>query len=118
MTNFLTETDRVLSRNHKTWDDVRWVGTREIELDIDAFKDVASGIDYDSGYGIQEIVDDIVIVGDNWYLERQAYDGAERWRYITIPTRPMQDYTGKDFTLRSPYGTDDFANVNKDILST
>lgn len=118
MINFLTETNHVLSRNHKTWNDVRWVGTREIELDIDAFKDVASVLDYDSGYGIQEIVDDILIVGDDWYLKRQSFDGAERWQYVDIPKRPAKTYNGKNFTLRSPYGTDDFANVNEDVLST
>lgn len=40
---------------------------------------------YDSGYGKSEVAEDLVIVGDGWWLERNEYDGAEWWEYKETP---------------------------------
>lgn len=45
---------------------------------------------YDAGYGIVIINLDLKIVGSNWWLERQQYDGKEWWAYKEQPKNPCQ----------------------------
>lgn len=57
----------------------------------DTFSKVASKIDYDSGYGAQEIEGSLVVLfNDGSWLERWEYDGSEGWEY-RLPIQPMQD---------------------------
>ena len=35
-----------------------------------------------SGY---QVADDLVVVGDSWWLERHEYDGSEWWEYKEKP---------------------------------
>lgn len=42
-------------------------------------------IEYDSGYGNQEL-DGVVLFSDNTWLSRAEYDGSEWWRYNKPPT--------------------------------
>ena len=42
-------------------------------------------INSDSGYGSAEIREDLVIVGKDWWLERDEYDGSEWWAFHTMP---------------------------------
>lgn len=75
--------------------DVLWVGSRDGEFAMSwaDFKDKFKNLKYDSGYGTQEIASDLVVVGDNWWLERKEYDGAENWAYKKYP----KIKSGKDF---------------------
>ena len=81
--NFLKETEEQLMRNDKTWFDVRLIWGAGYKLDIEQFKQLAD-VDYDPGYGSQEMPADLVIQGTNWLLKRGEYDGAESWDYIEI----------------------------------
>lgn len=67
--------------------DVLWVGSRDGEYAMSwaDFKDKFKNLRYDDGFGAQEIASDLVVVGDNWWLEREEYDGAERWAYKKSP---------------------------------
>lgn len=67
MSNFLQETISAMNSNDLTEADVKWVGSSDGKYAItwQAFIAIAN-IDYDSGYGGQEIASDIVIVGDDW----------------------------------------------------
>lgn len=42
-------------------------------------------IEYDNGFGCVEINDNLVLVGDTFWLERHTYDGSEWWEYKEIP---------------------------------
>ena len=42
-------------------------------------------VDYDSGYGSQELYG-IILFSDNTWLERYEYDGSEHWKYKSPPT--------------------------------
>lgn len=42
-------------------------------------------INYDDGYGGQEIDSSLVIVGDDWWLERAEYDGAGWFEFKKQP---------------------------------
>jgi hypothetical protein len=85
--NLLNETIDALENNGKSIKDVKWCGSTSFGwFSWDVFVAVAN-IDYDNGYGGQEIASDLVIVGDNWWLERYEYDGAESWDFKTILTK-------------------------------
>jgi hypothetical protein len=86
-TNLLKETLTDLQANNKTTNDVYWVGSRDglFVINWESFELIAEKTDYYSGYGAQEIARDLVVVGLNWWLERHEYDGAESWRFKTMP---------------------------------
>ena len=102
MQNLLEETERVLSDNNKTWDNVVFISTlrgssfkekdkieiNKIEINKETFIRAAKNIEYNSGFGRHEINLSLKIVGDGWWLERHEYDGSERWVYKEKPKRP------------------------------
>ena len=87
MTNLKEETLRVLKLYNKSISDIRWIGNSNVEIPIDAFFDAADR-EYDAGYGGTEVCEGLMIVGDDWWLERHDYDGAEWWEFKTVPQRP------------------------------
>jgi len=76
MKNLLEETIRILKSNNKSEEDVLWVGNTKIKTTWENFKDI-SDMEYDSGFGGQEVATDLLIVGKDWWLERHEYDGSE-----------------------------------------
>ena len=85
--NFKTETLEALKESGKSTSDIVWIGSYQGDriVDIDEFFRDAD-FRYDAGYGAQEIAGDLVIVGDNWWLERKEYDGSEWWEFKITPT--------------------------------
>lgn len=88
MTNLLDETIKVLEEHNKTLDDVEWIGTTEIEISVNEFIKEANR-EYDDGYGDAEVNLDLVVVGKDFWLERNEYDGSEWWDFKMMPKRPM-----------------------------
>lgn len=87
--NLKTETLEVLKLNKKTVDDIRWIGTKYETINAEKFWQLAD-TEYDNGYGAQKVATDLLIVGDDWWLERESYDGAEHWEYKSIPALPKR----------------------------
>ena len=91
--NLLKETLKVLKEHNKTWQDVRFISNYDGEIPLGRFKTIADQI-YDESYGFTEVRDDLVIVGDDWWLDRRDYDGAEWWEFNHMPDKPdTVDYT-------------------------
>lgn len=88
MVNLLEETIKVLEKHNKTFDDVEWIGTTEIEISVNEFIKEANR-EYDDGYGDAEVNLDLVVVGKDFWLERNEYDGLEWWDFKMMPKRPM-----------------------------
>lgn len=99
MTNLLAETKEILAQSGKTVADVRWVGLRkrgwrnsesDKRLPVGSWADFEkfADFDYDSGYGGNEVAGGLVVVGDDWWLERGEYDGSEWWEFKRLPARP------------------------------
>jgi len=44
--------------------------------------------EYDSGYGMQEILGTVWLMEENTWLERGEYDGSEWWEYNKCPKIP------------------------------
>ncbi len=87
MRNLLKETIDDLAKNGKTLDDVAWIGCKDFMIPMDEFLRLADA-NYDDGYGGTEVADDLVVVGDGWWLERHNYDGSEWWEYKEQPKTP------------------------------
>lgn len=88
--NLLEETKHVLKENGKSLKDVKWVGCNEFTIPLENFVTCADNV-YDNGYGAQEVATDLIIVGDDWWMERHEYDGAEWWEYKELPQRPSEE---------------------------
>lgn len=87
MMNLKEETLAILDAHGKGAKDVRWVGGDDFAIPIDTFWRLADQ-EYDDGYGAQEVAADLIVVGDDFWLERYEYDGAERWDYKAMPQKP------------------------------
>lgn len=89
MSNLLEETKEALHFLGLTLDDVRWVGCRDFKISMEQFIELADQ-EYDSGFGGQEVAKDLLVVGDNWWLERHEYDGSEWWEIKRLPQEPEE----------------------------
>lgn len=87
MRNLKEETLSELEFHGKTKEDIRWIGCNKFKIPINLFWKLADR-EYDSGYGGVEVAPDLLIVGDNWWLERHEYDGSEWWEYKELPKEP------------------------------
>lgn len=91
MINLLEETFDVITANGYTPKDVSYVIVPNVKeqysnISWDDFAEVTKDINYDNGYGIQEIANLLTIVfKDGNFLERDEYDGSEGWRYVEVP---------------------------------
>lgn len=88
MANLLEETLEVLETYNLTIKDIKWIGSEDFK--IQNFFDIANII-YDEGFGGQRIPYDLVIVGEDWWLERAEYDGSEWWRFMKKPIEPSKE---------------------------
>ena len=87
----LEETLSVLASYGKTPADVVWCGDGEdLTFSWDTFEENAQ-FEYDRGYGAQEVATDLKIVGEDWWLERNEYDGSENWVFQTMPKRSFPE---------------------------
>jgi hypothetical protein len=88
LTNLLAETEKYLRDLHFKPSDVAWVGASDgrVASSWDRFAALVHGLEYDAGYGAQEIASDLVVVfKDGSWLERDEYDGSEGWAYKHKP---------------------------------
>ena len=89
--NLLNETVKALAEHNKTLKDVLAIQGNSFGMSIEDFIDL-SDTEYDSGFGGALVADDLVIIGDNWWLERAEYDGSEWWEYKEKPKiLPIRD---------------------------
>ena len=89
--NVFTELERHFETNGKHNEDVLWyrIYVNDHKLTGDGsftqeHLDLMKTIDYDDGYGSQELGGTIVFKDSSW-LERGEYDGSEWWDYKSTP---------------------------------
>ena len=85
MTNLWEETEIMLTDHGKTFKDVKYVQGSDFGITKENFEKVAKKSEYDAGFGAMEVAEDLVIVGNNWWIERHEYDGSEWWEYKEKP---------------------------------
>ena len=98
MSNLLKETLELLEINNKKENDVKWVGTSTYKTTWEDFKKNAD-VDYESGFGSSKVAEDLLVVGEKWWLERGEYDGSEWWDYKEMPKEPTETIELKALTV-------------------
>ena len=98
MKNLLQETLELMESNGKKETDVIWVGNYTHKTTWENFKKFAD-VDYEEGYGSAKVAQDLLIVGDNWWLERGEYDGSEWWEFKQPPKEPNEIIELKALTV-------------------
>jgi hypothetical protein len=90
LTNLLDETIKRIEGYGKTIDDVQWVGDEYIHFTWDEFVELAKNFDYDSGFGGNAVINELMVVGTDWWMTRGEYDGSEWWDFHIYPLKPKQ----------------------------
>lgn len=85
--NLKNSTLNVLKQHNKLPSDIKWVGCANFKIPIEEFWKLADR-EYDAGYGGVEVAEDLIVVGESWWLERHEYDGSEWWEYKELPKEP------------------------------
>jgi hypothetical protein len=89
--NLLSETLHLLNLHEKLPSDVQWVGAVDFGWFTWRQFERLADCEYDSGYGSSdEIPQDLVVVGEDWWLARGEHDGMKWWEYKSLPPRPGQ----------------------------
>src|ERR1700687_1689807 len=84
MPNLLIETLEMLEEYDLNESDIKWVGNLKEKMSWENFKDRIKDINYNR----IELEDDLIIVGDSWWIERFEYDGFYSWELKKHPIEP------------------------------
>lgn len=84
MENLLKETKRILKEHGKTIKDIVAVQGADFGIRVDDFIRLADTL-YDNGFGSPKVAEDLVVIGNGFWLERHEYDGSEWWEYKECP---------------------------------
>ena len=116
MMNLLSETLDKMKDLTLFPNDVSWVGSEngEYAMDWDEFAKIAD-VEYDAGYGAQEIATDLVVVfKDGCYLKRHEYDGAEWWEDHSSHASPVASSSPKKFSQVKTSGWASLKDINQE----
>jgi hypothetical protein len=84
MANLLKETMEILEENGRKEKDVLYCCGNSFKFTWDNFKELAD-VEYDDGYGGEEVATNLKVVGKDFWLERHNYDGSEWWEFKELP---------------------------------
>lgn len=99
--NLYDELIEALDKNDKKLSDIKWIGVMgEGCFDTKQFLKIAKEFSYDSGFGLIEINEQLIVVGKDWWLERHEYDGSEWWEFKTMPVKPDNILKGTDDEIK------------------
>ena len=84
MANLLKETKEILKEHGKTIKDIVAVQGLDFGISVDDFISLADTV-YDNGFGSPKVAEDLVVIGNGFWLERHEYDGSEWWEYKECP---------------------------------
>lgn len=98
-----------LDRANKTPDDVRWVGSRDGNKALSWVEFVPIAAQYDIHDGLPL---DLVVVGDDWWIDNNEEEGEQFWAYRTQPVRrpDAAPFTEMSYRQMSPISDDEEAD--------
>ena len=85
MSNLYIETMEKLRVYNKTVNDIVAIQGYDFAIDVNEFLALAKDTNYDDSFGVPHIATDLVIIGEDWWMERVEYDGAENWAFRRRP---------------------------------
>lgn len=98
--NLLKETLEALKSAGKTEKDVLWVGIPGYYITWENFCAVANK-EYNNDYGTEKVWLELLIVGENFWLVRDQYDGKEWWEFREMPKKPLKMTTTETVFYRN-----------------
>jgi len=99
--NFLTETLEFLYDNGKRVGDVLWIGNCGKSTTWEEFERMAD-FEYCNESDCNYIHSDLIIVGNDWWLERDVCDDSEGWVFRELPVRKkLSEFLEKDLICLS-----------------
>ena len=111
MTNLYDETVTILESHDKTIADIEYIGSSETKINTNKALELMKKTNYDSGYGGQEIAENLMIKGNGFIMTRGEYDGSEWWDYMqTAPSLPQVERDVKSF--KANRGWDSLEGIN------
>ncbi|MGY4756861.1 hypothetical protein LB439_06135 [Lactococcus lactis subsp. lactis] len=111
MTNLYDETVTILESHDKTIADIEYIGSSETKINTNKALELMKKTNYDSGYGGQEIAENLMIKGNGFIMTRGEYDGSEWWDYMqTAPSLPQVERDVKSF--KTNRGWDSLEGIN------
>lgn len=110
--NLLEETNLILKEHGKTLDDITFVQGAEFGIPIDVFIKLAD-TEYYAGYGAIHVAEDLIVGGNDWWIERHEYDGSEWWEYKTYPR--MQSIISKEINALTVDQSTSNIHISDDI---
>lgn len=87
MTNLYKETVEKLAEYDRTIDDIIFVYGEDFRITVDNFIDVAKNTEYNDGFGWAEVAQDLTILGNDFIMYREEYDGSEWWTFKWIDAK-------------------------------
>jgi len=115
MSNLLDETIEDFKVFKLSYKDIIFIGSEETghSCTWSEFQDLAN-IEYDSGYGGQEIASDLIIVFKNGaIMSRSEYDGSEAW-ILSKPFK-MPQVKQKIYGLKAHQGWLSLAEISDEL---
>lgn len=96
MENLLEETKAILAAYGKTLSDIDFVTTMngpdycndELVYLLEGNLEELLNVEYDDSFGGAVVVEELKLVGKDFWLERHTYDGSEWWEFKQLPTKP------------------------------
>lgn len=110
--NLLKETVEILEENGRTLDDVKHICGSKHQITKEDFIRLAD-TEYYEGFGTQYVATDLMIIGDDFWLERHEYDGSEWWEYKELPNVDGLPYRTVDKLIADDiYGSRTLDGIN------
>ena len=119
MSNLKEETLKVLHNHGKRKEDVKYVCGAEFQISLEQFWKLAD-TEYDSSYGAPEIATDLMLIGDDFYMDRGEYDGSEWWDFNTVPDKtrlPIREITALSVRQYNAICKPEYGKIGWETLS-
>lgn len=89
--NLHEEIVNTLERKGKTLRDIKWVGNRDYKVDLTEFIELSKRTYYIQGYSTLQYPEDLIIKGEDFWIEVDDYDGSLGLDFKLIPVEPKNN---------------------------
>ena len=111
MANLYDETVEILELHDKTIADIEYIGSSRTKINTNKALELMKKTIYDSGYGSQEIADNLMIKGNGFIMTRGENDGSEWWDYIQ-PDMPLPQVERDVKSFEANIGWESLEEIN------
>ena len=102
--NLFDETTKILRNHGHSWKDVHFVSLKVNEKDyyvnVKDFSLMSAKYEYSNSFGCVWVPFSLKIAGEDWWLERNEYDGSEWWEFKQKPLKPLEEISVYDTTFK------------------